>query len=1146
MSSSVEDWLRSLGFIHYTQAFLDNGYDELEICKEIGKEDLDAIGVRNFKDRTDILNAVEKLKQSGTAVYFVLEGNAAESELLPTQPERESYPPIQLKMMLRDKLEEDRIDLTSFPYSRPDGSEGTLDTLVTIYADKYYTYEEQVLTALRSLRQRQVENERAFDKSSHVPQVEPSPLATPERVGSTRHSSKYNSHGSQKKEDEEERGAISEDESHHRSFSSEDTTSPTRVGKIPADFLDVDSPAQRSKKNKKRRKVERNTKLSRSLDSLKELHVNVEPKPRDRQQSSFKSRPFGLKWLHGSKKKHHSISGSEIKKQALEKKLSNPSNPSTVKDYDMLASAIKMSEEDRMALMIMVKQGELTVEEAVEQLKRYEEDCRKSDNYIKPKGDDIDDDKSENKPKLKRHGFFGKSTKRKSNNRLSSEFVACEMTTMSEDDRINLMRSVKTGEMSVDQALKRFISYEEKHKKSDTDDAVPPKNSPKLPKSVSGFSRISIKRVSGVLSSSFRLPSTSANEPNAVFYTGEDGVNADGASADGSMSSGDEVLGTDSSPAPSPKRLLENIRDLNKSQQGSSSSVDSMEKGDDKPVPIPAQIQPPSFLSEMKMALGKQTRPEDKEDSEDAAHPDLKTIPVCDKYKKSLPPPPSPHSTNSLKKTPPGVPLRSGPAVAQPNRVAPPVPMRPPPKTAGDQRKTSDGGKTVQSEMNNLEVRSTKSELTEFKIDERQTEAMPGNKSLDAQTGLETGPFEQNNVETKDAVLRKPHRPPPLPPRPTSLHVQEESGSGSARSVETQTSPHSPLRNIVSANKAPSDVSSKKPPIPEAKPQLKPKPKPRARPRPKMVDTPDSNDEPYNQVPPPRPVRPSEKKLGEASDSDDDADAYNQVPPPRPVVPATQGKVTGMADKWDQPYHKVPPPRPVGQTKMTVSSDEHDEPYTEVPIPRPVGRGPPESTRTQGETSRNEMQTNLERDKSEPLATKRTEQKASRKEAGGDTIPVPAPRIKRVSHSLSEMVERKLHIESIDLTQEPYSDDAGCWGVPINLVDRYAEELRRSHQELAGIIDRIRARKLKEAGRQAVSCNVSELDFTIDPLGNLGSLSDWLTSLGLPMYLKSLTEVEYDDMDAMPYMEEKHFQFAGISDPRHMKRLLASVECMST
>ena len=116
MSSSVEGWLRSLGFIHYTQAFLDNGYDELEICKEIGKEDLDAIGVRSFNDRTNILNAVERLKQSGTAVYFVLESDV---ESLPAQPERESYPPIQLKMMLRDKLEEDKIDLTALPYTLP-------------------------------------------------------------------------------------------------------------------------------------------------------------------------------------------------------------------------------------------------------------------------------------------------------------------------------------------------------------------------------------------------------------------------------------------------------------------------------------------------------------------------------------------------------------------------------------------------------------------------------------------------------------------------------------------------------------------------------------------------------------------------------------------------------------------------------------------------------------------------------------------------------------------------------------------------------------------------------------------------------------------------------------------------------------------
>lgn len=43
-----------------------------------------------------------------------------------------------------------------------------------------------------------------------------------------------------------------------------------------------------------------------------------------------------------------------------------------------------------------------------------------------------------------------------------------------------------------------------------------------------------------------------------------DAANADSsASVDGSVSSGDEVHGTDSSPAPSPKRHLSNIEGLN-------------------------------------------------------------------------------------------------------------------------------------------------------------------------------------------------------------------------------------------------------------------------------------------------------------------------------------------------------------------------------------------------------------------------------------------------------------------------------------------------------------------------------------------------------------------------------------------------------
>ena len=77
----VEEWLRSLNLTHYTQAFLDNGYDDLEICKQIGTPDLDAIGVVKENHREEILNAVEALKnQSSTHVYFILEENVGNTD----------------------------------------------------------------------------------------------------------------------------------------------------------------------------------------------------------------------------------------------------------------------------------------------------------------------------------------------------------------------------------------------------------------------------------------------------------------------------------------------------------------------------------------------------------------------------------------------------------------------------------------------------------------------------------------------------------------------------------------------------------------------------------------------------------------------------------------------------------------------------------------------------------------------------------------------------------------------------------------------------------------------------------------------------------------------------------------------------------
>ncbi len=83
-STIIGEWLRSLELIQYTQDFLDNGYDDLEICKQIGEADLDAIGVTREGHRKEILDAVVRLRQQGGAsVYFTLEEALYEDKISP-------------------------------------------------------------------------------------------------------------------------------------------------------------------------------------------------------------------------------------------------------------------------------------------------------------------------------------------------------------------------------------------------------------------------------------------------------------------------------------------------------------------------------------------------------------------------------------------------------------------------------------------------------------------------------------------------------------------------------------------------------------------------------------------------------------------------------------------------------------------------------------------------------------------------------------------------------------------------------------------------------------------------------------------------------------------------------------------------------
>ena len=145
--NSLEKWLNSLELGKYHQSFLDNGYDDLEICKQLGEPDLDAIGVDSTSDRQKLLEAVKQLNDYRSKIeYHTLE---EESDDLPEPPPLENenerarsetpgpgadqavpevaniakdqiivkFTKNQLMLLLKEKLLEDYIDLSNPPYT---------------------------------------------------------------------------------------------------------------------------------------------------------------------------------------------------------------------------------------------------------------------------------------------------------------------------------------------------------------------------------------------------------------------------------------------------------------------------------------------------------------------------------------------------------------------------------------------------------------------------------------------------------------------------------------------------------------------------------------------------------------------------------------------------------------------------------------------------------------------------------------------------------------------------------------------------------------------------------------------------------------------------------------------------------------------
>uniref|UniRef100_A0ABD2W513 Sterile alpha motif domain-containing protein 5 n=1 Tax=Trichogramma kaykai TaxID=54128 RepID=A0ABD2W513_9HYME len=195
----VVEWLHSLHLGEYAESFVDNGYDDLEICKQIRDPDLDAIGVLKQSHRLRLLQSVKRLREEGAAsVYFTLEettaclekqsnsdkdsttsalvtpteSNTPDIHFAPNRSTRQSgkfldeyeegkaelvrIPKMQLRLILQEKLRSDGIHLTSQPYTTPDGQRGYLEGLASRYADNLKTHYKDVLEPLEELRRHEI------------------------------------------------------------------------------------------------------------------------------------------------------------------------------------------------------------------------------------------------------------------------------------------------------------------------------------------------------------------------------------------------------------------------------------------------------------------------------------------------------------------------------------------------------------------------------------------------------------------------------------------------------------------------------------------------------------------------------------------------------------------------------------------------------------------------------------------------------------------------------------------------------------------------------------------------------------------------------------------------------------------------------
>lgn len=260
------------------------------------------------------------------------------------------------------------------------------------------------------------------------------------------------------------------------------------------------------------------------------------------------------------------------------------------------------------------------------------------------------------------------------------------------------------------------------------------------------------------------------------------------------------------------------------------------------------------------------------------------------------------------------------------------------------------------------------------------------------------------------------------------------------------------------------------------------------------------------------------------------------------------GEQSAPETRTQSRHPSQPPPVPAKKSRERLANGLHLVPSPEAPI-LPLKKASPASPVSPSDCpSPREPRSSSGTEPGSPACTRpppwlaELPESTSLQEHGVKLGPVLSRKVSCVRGvDLEMLTENKLQAEGIDLTEEPYSDKHGRCGIPEALVQRYAEDLEQPERDVATNMDQIRVKLLRKQHRMAIpSGGLTEICRKPLSPGCVASVSDWLISIGLPMYTSTLSDAGFSTLSQVPSLSHTGLQEAGITEERHIRKLITA------